>query len=211
MLFQGQEFAASTPFLYFADHKKELADAVTRGRREFMDQFRSIATSDIVLARPDDPATFEASKLHDAERTSHTEALELHRELLALRRELRPPADGAVLGDEAFVLRFANDFLLIVNFGPQLTLEIMPEPLLAPPPGMEWRQRWSSEGVPFVTNPVWVVPAEAAILLEVAPETPSVPRPRRRASDVPGPKGPSPATEPPSASTSSSDRKDAPK
>ncbi len=36
MLFQGQEFAASAPFLYFADHNPELAKLVTKGRREFL-------------------------------------------------------------------------------------------------------------------------------------------------------------------------------
>src|SRR5206468_2776701 len=34
MLFQGQEFAASTPFLYFADHNPDLARLVAQGRRE---------------------------------------------------------------------------------------------------------------------------------------------------------------------------------
>src|SRR5262249_39652646 len=42
MLFQGQEFAASAPFLYFADHRPELAEQVARGRREFLTQFPSI-------------------------------------------------------------------------------------------------------------------------------------------------------------------------
>jgi maltooligosyltrehalose trehalohydrolase len=43
MLFQGQEFAASTPFLFFADHKPELAKLVCEGRKEFMSQFPSVA------------------------------------------------------------------------------------------------------------------------------------------------------------------------
>src|SRR5262249_35756148 len=36
MLFQGQEFAASNPFLYFADFDADLAAAVRRGRGEFL-------------------------------------------------------------------------------------------------------------------------------------------------------------------------------
>ena len=40
MLFHGQEFASSTPFLYFADHRNEIAEAVAQGRREFLGQFR---------------------------------------------------------------------------------------------------------------------------------------------------------------------------
>jgi maltooligosyltrehalose trehalohydrolase len=43
MLFQGQEFAASTPFLYFADFEPELAAAVRKGRGEFLTQFPSVA------------------------------------------------------------------------------------------------------------------------------------------------------------------------
>src|SRR5688500_20219480 len=42
MLFQGQEFAASTPFAYFADHAGELGEKVKQGRREFLHQFPSL-------------------------------------------------------------------------------------------------------------------------------------------------------------------------
>ena len=45
MLFQGQEFAASSPFLFFADHHAELARLVRKGRAEFLAQFRSLATA----------------------------------------------------------------------------------------------------------------------------------------------------------------------
>ena len=40
MLFQGQEFAATSPFFYFADHKEEIAYLVARGRSDFLAQFR---------------------------------------------------------------------------------------------------------------------------------------------------------------------------
>src|SRR6202008_3595320 len=64
MLFQGQEFGSSAPFLYFADHKPELAEAVAKGRREFLEQFPSLIGGH--FARPDDVATFERCKLdHD--------------------------------------------------------------------------------------------------------------------------------------------------
>src|SRR5207249_1560003 len=43
MLFQGQEFAASAPFFYFADHKSELAELVRDGRADFLTQFPSLA------------------------------------------------------------------------------------------------------------------------------------------------------------------------
>ena len=50
MLFQGQEFAASSPFLYFADHHGALADQVRKGRAEFLAQFPSIATAEVDAA-----------------------------------------------------------------------------------------------------------------------------------------------------------------
>ncbi len=41
-MFQGQEFAASTPFLFFADFDADLNDAVRKGRCEFLTQFLSV-------------------------------------------------------------------------------------------------------------------------------------------------------------------------
>ena len=65
LLFQGQEFAASSPFLYFADHGGELGQAVREGRAGFMKQFRSAATRPLAETLPDprDPDTFARCKL----------------------------------------------------------------------------------------------------------------------------------------------------
>src|SRR5262249_18705939 len=59
MLFQGQEFAASSPFLFFADHRPELAAGTRKGRAEFLRQFPSLATPAMQgrLPVPDDPVT----------------------------------------------------------------------------------------------------------------------------------------------------------
>ena len=61
MLFQGQEFAASSPFLFFADHNPELARLVHKGRKEFLKQFPSIAGPEMQnrLLDPSDIGTFE--------------------------------------------------------------------------------------------------------------------------------------------------------
>jgi maltooligosyltrehalose trehalohydrolase len=145
MLFQGQEFGSSAPFLYFADHKPDLASAVAKGRREFLAQFPSIASMLDQLPRPDDPQTFERCKLDHSEREKNAGIVALHRDLLALRHDLRKrPIEGAVLGSEAFLLRF-DDRLLIVNLGRDLLLHSPNEPLLAPPPGRRWQLLWSSE------------------------------------------------------------------
>src|SRR5262252_2595893 len=146
MLFQGQEFASSAPFHYFADHRGELGRTVREGRTAFLAQFRSIATPEMMAALPDATAveTFERCTLDLTEREYHREIYELYADLLRLRRmdpvlsAQRPRGlDGAVLGREAFVLRFFGhegpDRLLLVNLGADLVLDPAPEPLLAPP------------------------------------------------------------------------------
>jgi maltooligosyltrehalose trehalohydrolase len=163
LLFQGQEFAASSPFLYFSDQEPEMAGAMDRGRKTFLAQFPSLVTPEMLplLPHPARRETFERSKLDPAERTRspHAEVLRLHRDLLRLRREeatirggSRPGAvDGAVLGPEALVLRWFDpegkddDRILLVNFGAELRLPVAAEPLLAPPDGRRWRVLWTSE------------------------------------------------------------------
>jgi maltooligosyltrehalose trehalohydrolase len=189
MLFQGQEFGASAPFLYFADHTPELARLVRRGRANFLRQFPALAAPEMQRRLPDpaDPATFEQSKLDLSERESHAETYALHRDLLALRREdavfasQRPGGlDGAVLSREAFVLRYFDgaqgDRLVLVNLGRELSIDPAPEPLLAPPAGAHWELRWSSEDpryggfgtVPVEGDEGWHLAAESAIVLRPA-------------------------------------------
>jgi maltooligosyltrehalose trehalohydrolase len=189
MLFQGQEFAASTPFLYFADHKPDLARLVRTGRHDFLKQFPSIAALDMEgeLADPGAAATFEACKLDWSEFDRHTEAVALHRDLLRLRREdpvfsrqQRGGVDGAVLGPKAFVLRFfgedGDDRLLFVNFGRDLDRRSIPDPLVASPDGRFWRLLWSSEdpdyggtGTAEIETPErWRIPGHAAVALTPA-------------------------------------------
>ena len=74
MLFQGQEFASSSPFLYFADHKAELRGPVSEGRREFLSQFPSVNDPDVqaVLPAPVDEETFRRCTLNLAERDANS-------------------------------------------------------------------------------------------------------------------------------------------
>jgi len=161
MLFQGQEFGSSSPFLYFADHKPELAEAVAKGRRGFLEQFPSLAGQQ--FARPDDIATFEQCKLDHGDRDP--EVVAMIRDLLQLRREMTGTVRGAVLGAKAFVLRY-DERLLLINLGEELRLDVVDEPLLAPPEERTWELRWSSgdqEAIEFDRS--WRVPATTAILL----------------------------------------------
>ncbi len=95
MLFQGEEFAATSPFQYFADFRDEpeLARAVSEGRRKEFGQF-GWKPEDV--PEPGSPETFERSKLHwdEVEREPHRDLLEWHRALIALRRQLPQLTDG---------------------------------------------------------------------------------------------------------------------
>lgn len=91
LLFQGEEWGASTPFLYFTDHQDEaLAQAVQEGRRS------EHAAAAGELPEPQDPATMAHSVLDWAERgfAPHRDVLAWYRALLALRRELPELTDG---------------------------------------------------------------------------------------------------------------------
>lgn len=184
MLFQGQEFGATAPFLYFADHAEWLRGAVRDGRRKFLEQFPSIATPETRerLADPSAADTFRRCVLDGGERARHESIYRLHVDLLRLRREeqvVRAPAriDGAVLGERAFVLRLfaanGQDRILVVNLGSDAWFQPAPEPLLAPIDEHGWRIRWSSEAPeyggrgtpPLETTHNWIIPGEAAVLL----------------------------------------------
>ena len=184
MLFQGQEFGATAPFLFFADIPGQ-AGEIARGRREFLSQFPSLATGPMqaALAAPHAPDTFARCRIDVEERERHAALLSLHRALLRLRRSdpafAQQRADrihGAVLGPEAFVLRFFHedgDRLLLINLGRDLLLAPAPEPLLAPPTPAGWHVLWGSEDVayggtgipPVETDDGWRVQGHAAVVL----------------------------------------------
>ncbi|MBX3441082.1 MAG: malto-oligosyltrehalose trehalohydrolase [Planctomyces sp.] len=185
MLFQGQEFASSAPFFYFADHRPDLARLVSQGRRDFLSQFPSLASAAMQARLPDpaERATFERSHLDWTERDRNVEAVSLHRDLIALRRSdpviSRQPADidGAVLSSEAFLIRWfddaSGDRLLVVNLGRDLHLVPAPEPLLAEPGDCRWQMLFSSEdpqygglGATSVEHEgAWTLPGRSAALL----------------------------------------------
>jgi maltooligosyltrehalose trehalohydrolase len=186
LLFMGQEFAASAPFLYFAAHGGDVDRLVREGRKDFLTQFPNIASADggKLLASPAEEETFRSCKLDHAERERNAHVVRLHRDLLRLRREdpvfsLQDSRalHGAVLGPEALLLRWfgpqGNDRLLLLNLGATLPLLPMPEPLLAPPAGCRWKLLWHSEhpdyggcGMPEPDGEhSWRLPAHALAVL----------------------------------------------
>ncbi len=186
LVFMGQEFAASSPFPFFADHHAQLAPLVQAGRKKFLARFPSYATAHVQATIPDpaDPATFQRSKLNLLERHAHAPVYRLHHDLLQLRRQDpvlaaqdRRHLDGAVLGPDAFILRFFDPHghhrLLLVNLGAALSLDSAPEPLLAPAPHAGWQLIWSSDAPsydgPGASHPcalgTWTLAAESAVVL----------------------------------------------
>ena len=183
MLFQGQEWGSTNPFLFFADLSDDLRAPVAKGRREFLSQFPSLAS--VQLAQPHSEKTFAESKLDWAERDHNEQWLRLHRDLIALKKNdavlNKEGADGldtATLSEEAFLIRYRSpageDRLLLFNFGIDLSPRIFPDPLLAPPEGKSWHQVWSSEDPLYggggvracqTTDGVWHLPGHAAVLL----------------------------------------------
>jgi maltooligosyltrehalose trehalohydrolase len=185
MLLQGQEFASSAPFLYFAEHNAELAEQVRQGRSEFLQQWRNLAAAHLDYDDPSSPETFEKCKLDFSERETNREVYDLHRDLLLLRKSEQVFSrqdrqfDGAILGPEAFVVRFfsegfKDDKLLVVNLGSELRLPVSPIPLLAPVENTSWIVEWSTEDPRYGGNGTaaldselnWIIPGHAAVVLK---------------------------------------------
>jgi maltooligosyltrehalose trehalohydrolase len=96
LLFQGEEYAASTPFLYFADHEEpEMAKAVSEGRKK---EFAAFGFGEAEVADPEARETFERSKLNwdEVGEGYHAEMRNWYRALIALRRGSLSLNDGDI-------------------------------------------------------------------------------------------------------------------
>jgi len=94
MLFQGEEFAASSPFQYFADHEDPaMAKSVSEGRRG---EFAAFGWDPAQIPDPENPETFLHSKLNWKEigEGDHAEMLDWYRKLIHLRRTTPALNDG---------------------------------------------------------------------------------------------------------------------
>jgi maltooligosyltrehalose trehalohydrolase len=116
VLFMGQEWAATTPFLYFTDLEPQLGRLVTEGRRQEFRHFPGFADRAMRDRIPDPqaPATFEASRLewNERDRGAHQACLAMYTELLRLRRAHPALAgsddaagDASVVEDGALLIR----------------------------------------------------------------------------------------------------------
>ena len=187
LLFQGEEFGASSPFMFFADiGEASVRDAIRKGRAEWLAPFLSLSEEEAwkALPEPDDPRVFSRCKLDFSEREKNRDLYDLHIDLLKLRRkdsrfreQISGGVDGAVLGPASFVLRYfseeKDDRLLLVNFGKRQVLQPASEPLLAPPLACKWEMLWTSESsryggagaAPAVSPEQWVLSGESTVAL----------------------------------------------
>jgi maltooligosyltrehalose trehalohydrolase len=161
LLFQGEEWGARTPFLYFTDHENaELGRLVAEGRSREFSGFRWQGT----VPNPQEIDTFERSKLDWSELSEapHAEIYEWYRRLIQLRRD-KPGRSEAAHGGETAVkfdakagwLRFVDDGVLCVfNFGAVAQR--------VPMPGGEWDLVLRSDMIE--AKPASEVPGQATFI-----------------------------------------------
>ncbi len=135
MLFMGEEFGAETPFLFFCDFEKDLATAVTEGRRSEFAQFARFSdpAQRESIPDPNAPSAFETSRLNWSalDQSHHQDWLSFYRQMLILRSEHLTPrlsaacklkASYKIRGDRGLIVdwKFPDDasLTLIANLGP---------------------------------------------------------------------------------------------
>ena len=151
LIFMGQEFAASSSFMFFTDHNDELGKLVTEGRREEFKGFPAFADPERRKGIPDpqSPETFARSKLNFEERETHAGTYALYRELLRLRREDpvlrvqdRLQTRATEVGPQIVVVeRWDGDErrVLVANFGPSVGITFADQPDLKQRLESEWK------------------------------------------------------------------------
>lgn len=87
MIFQGEEWAASSPFQFFADHEPEMAKLVSEGRKK---EFAAFGWAPDSIPDPESRETFERSKLkwEESSQSPHSQMLAWYRDLIRLRKSM---------------------------------------------------------------------------------------------------------------------------
>ncbi|BAL91608.1 putative glycosyl hydrolase [Actinoplanes missouriensis 431] len=161
MLFMGEEWAASSPWQFFTSHPEpELAAAVQTGRRK---EFARHGWDEADVPDPQDPATFERSKLDwsEPEKPGHAEILDLYKRLIHLRRTVPGLTDPWLHdvevwhGDQHVVIRRGSHVVAANLAGVEQTVSVrspVRSVLLATEPGA------------VVQRDRLVLPAESAVV-----------------------------------------------
>jgi maltooligosyltrehalose trehalohydrolase len=171
MLFMGEEYAASTPFLFFCDFAPELAVAVREGRRAEFARFAAFAdpAGRERIPDPGAPATFEASKLRWDERDGggHRERLELVRELIRCRRaHIVPRLAGAHASGLAEIVNGALRVAWAMGDGSRLRLTVNFQPAAALVPAEKGDIVWQSGVRVSPGNELTLDPGGVYVLLQ---------------------------------------------
>jgi maltooligosyltrehalose trehalohydrolase len=158
MIFMGQEWSASSPFLYFTDHNRELGKLVVKGRRDEFKQFSHFTDPAMrhKIPSPQDRSTFEKSRLkwHELDKKPHAQFLNLYRDLLKLRHfhpALRSPnrANFSAQQLSDSVLRLVRKNIeVVVNLGGAACVDV--------PKGGR-RELISTENRQYATDPRTIV------------------------------------------------------
>ena len=182
LLWMGQEWAASTPFLFFTDHPEELGRLVTQGRRDEMagfSAFRDEAARDRI-PDPQDPETFLRSRLRwdEIEREPHAGVLRLYREMLAVRRSepalavtARDRWEVGALGEAGVAMRRrggGSELLLLAVFEGEVALPAAGIPHPAPVEGERWSPVLVSEEMVATMKPKKVIGPTRAVVSPAA-------------------------------------------
>ncbi len=162
MVFQGEEWAASTPFAFFSDHvDPTIAAAVRDGRRA---EFAEFGWNPAAIPDPQDPATFHAGKLQWSElrEEPHATMLRWYRDLLEMRRSTpaaRSRSSTAVRLDAAaqWLAVDREAFVIAVNLGED-------RQRIPVEPGRQVRLA-SAEGAAVDEGGVWLPPGSVAIMV----------------------------------------------
>jgi maltooligosyltrehalose trehalohydrolase len=181
LLFQGQEFAASSPFQFFTEFNPELGRLVTEGRRKEFAGFAAFADPARREKIPDPQAesTFQRSVLNWAERELNAEVLDLYQTLLHLRRDDpvlrhqdRASTRARAITDDLLAIRRWHDGaerLLLANFGVEvarLTAAFLQALDITGTGGWDVRYSTPNASPPASAVPLdgLVVPARSAVL-----------------------------------------------
>ena len=166
----GQEWAATTPFLFFTDHTPDLGKLVTAGRRREFADFSAFSDAHARQRIPDpqDPTTFLHSRLNWSECAHEPQAstLRLYQRLLELRRTeplLRAATwdgfDAAAMGEHGLVLlrtsAEAHAFLVAIYLHGAGTINLGTASVWrAVPAQLRWETIFCTEEPPFAPDPL---------------------------------------------------------
>lgn len=167
LLFMGQEWACSTPFLFFTDHHEQLGRAVTEGRRKEFRHFSAFSDPRAQKRIPDpqDETAFRASLLQwaEVEREPHASVRRLYQALMRLRRSEpalrtrgRANYQAAACGDDTFLLRRGErgqTVLVVVRLRGRGMVDLRGHPLAHLETGRRWEVLLSTEDRPFSPEP----------------------------------------------------------